>query len=139
MKISVMVFALLLGIQVGASALNCSTEQKIEGWDGSTTHDYLKLTAEVTTNGDLQGAAIRGAYLTDQRDLTADVNYKPTSPTYKMFNRYSVLEDAWNWFMILLPKDLSERGLAQEFTAYVQIVGEEGFKGTEKLTCTLSN
>jgi hypothetical protein len=138
-KITIMIFALLLGVQVKASTLNCSTEQKIEGWDGSTTHDYLKLTAEVTPSGDLQGAVIGGAYLTDQRDLTADANYKPTSPTYKMFNRFSVLEDAWNWFSILLPKDLSQRGLGQKFSAYVQIVDEEGFKGTEKLTCALSN
>lgn len=119
------------------SVLICQSTTKVRGWNASETFDFLRLTAYVASNTEIQRAELKGAYVSDTRDLKADSNYRPRSAAYANFNRFSVLEDAWHWFSPLLPKDLNSQ--SGRFTGFVQIMGEEGFKETVRLNCHLRN
>ncbi len=97
--------------------LICKSPEKIKGWDGWHTDDYLKYTAYIESETELHKAVINGAYGTDMRSLIADVD----ADNKFSRRRFSVLEDAWCWFKLLVPKGYSE------------LVGN--FKGTVQYTC----
>jgi len=119
------------------SVLICKTLEKVDGWKAAPTHDYVHFTANVRSNEVLDKAKVRGAYASDSRDILSDKKYAPKSPAYKTYNRFQPLEDAWHWFHPLIPKELlSQVGF---FTGYLQVMGEEGFRGTLKLLCYLRN
>ena len=120
-----------------APVLICKTRDKVEGWTGSPTLDFVYFTAFVESELQLSRAEIRGAYGSDIRNINIDPAYKPRSPFYREFYRFGALEDAWNWFYPLLPKDFSKQ--SGSFPAYIQILGEAGFKETLKLTCILNS
>lgn len=67
------------------SVVSCSTPKEITGWDGSETNAKLRFTAYVKSDTELLKAEVKGAYLSDSRDIIADENYKPDSPTYKSY------------------------------------------------------
>lgn len=113
--------------------LICKTDDKVEGWDGGSTNDFVFLTAYVDSDVQISKAQIKGAFLTDIRDLQADKKYKPVAASYRDMNRFGVLEDAWHFFRPLLPKNLTT--LRGSFTGYIQITGEDGYKETLKLGC----
>ncbi len=116
--------------------LNCQTENKIDGWNGSSTHEYLVFTAEVESNTTLKNAEILGAYKSDIRTIEADPNYKPRSDIYKTYNKFEPLEDAWNWFVPLLPKDLLDH--EDTFAGYIQLHKEDvGYSETIKMECEI--
>lgn len=123
--------------QAAVKSLTCKTPTMVEGWKGRETKDYVSFTATAASNTRLTNATISGAYESDQRDITADKKYKPQAPAYQNYNRFSSLEDAWNWFKPLLPKDYVSR--KEGFTGYIHMWGEQGFKGTLKLDCQLSD
>lgn len=118
---------------LAAPVLICQSPNKIEGWTGVGTNDHLRFTAYVKSETELQKAEVSGAYGSDVRDLSVDLKYVPKAPAYRDYNRFGVLEDAWHWFMPLLPKDFSTR--KGGFPGYMQILGEGGNKGTVRLRC----
>ncbi len=135
-----MKFAALLSLFVslssfGATVLICKTPAKVDGWKGTSTHDYVHLTAYVSDDEHLVRAVVSGAYASGTEDVAASPGYKPASPLYRTYNRFASLEDAWNYFRPLLPKKLVS--LRAPFTGYLQVVGEESYKGTLKLNCFL--
>jgi hypothetical protein len=118
-----------------APALVCKSTGRVDGWTGSPTQTHLRFTAYAAANDRLLKAKVSGAYESDTADVTADKKYVPKAAAYQGYNRFSALEDAWNWFAPLFPKRLlSQTG---SFSGYLQIRGEEGFKGTVKLDCFL--
>lgn len=131
---------LLVGLfawEAMAATVICKSEEKVDGWTGTETHDFLRFTAYVTSNTELSKAQVKGAYVSDQRDLVIEEDYQPKSGRYKSYHRFGPLEDAWNWFRPLLPKDVMER--KAPFTGFVQIMGEESYKGTVRLSCFLKD
>jgi hypothetical protein len=134
-KIIVTAILLFCAPALATEKIGCRTSGQVDGWTGSETHDYVYFNAETLNGTELLNARVTGAYESDSRALKVDQKYKSRSARYANYNRYNVLEDAWNWFAPLLPKDfLSETG---EFTAYLQVMGEEGYRGTLKLRCQL--
>jgi hypothetical protein len=115
----------------------CSSEEKIDGWIGHNTFENLRFTAYVVSSTELRTAIVKGAYESDSANIAAESNYVPRNPAYASMNRFSALEDAWNWFKPLLPKNLGDLARGSEFTGYIQIMGEEGYKGTHKLQCRI--
>ncbi len=132
------VFALILSFGAPAfarTALICRSLGDVNGWKTYTTDEPLRFTAYVESDTALSKAEVSGAYDSDVRELEADPKYKPASKRYANYNRFGVLEDAWNWFVPLLPKGFSkEKG---SFRGYVQIIGEEGFQETVSMNCFL--
>ncbi len=137
MRAIALVLAFVSTAAFADTVLICRSYQKIEGWRAYNTNDYLRFTAYVVSDTELKKAEVDGAYGSDVRDIKADPKYKPTSKRYANYNRFSDLEDAWNWFLPLLPKDLtSQKG---DFRGYIQIFGEEGFSETVSLKCSLKD
>lgn len=116
-----------------APVLTCKSYEKVEGWTASPTNDYVHFTAYVESDTRLTKAVVKGAYLSDIYDIEADPGYKPVAKSYQNHNRFQALEDAWHWFRAVLPQDLSRRTGA--FTGYLQISGEDGYRGTVRLRC----
>lgn len=129
--LSLLVFA--SGSAFAAQTLICQSYERVDGWKAVDVHDYLRFTAYLMPDGSLGKARVDGAYASDMRDLSVDPKYVPKSPAYKNYNRYPLLEDAWHWFTPLLPKDILTR--KGKFTGYMQIMGEDEFKGTVRLRC----
>jgi hypothetical protein len=99
--------------------LICQSNEKIEGWDGGPTNDYVYYRAYIESSTSLLKAQVTGAYLSDDRDLTADAD-----PTNKYDRtRFGSLEDAWHWFKLLLPKDFA--ALDGKFKGSIQTWAEE--------------
>lgn len=80
--------------------LNCKSLEKVNGWNGSPTFDYDYVSAEVDDENNLLGVQITGAHTSDKRDLKAKLSSK-----YERA-KYSLLEDAWCWYSVLLPKEV---------------------------------
>lgn len=117
-----------------AQTLICTSFEKIYGWTGVNTYEKLIFTAYVKSDTELTAAELRGAYISDSRDIKADSNYKPHNPKYKDHNRFDLLEDAWNWFYPLIPKNFTSVGTTK-FKGYIQISDEEGWKETVGMSC----
>lgn len=132
LMISLFVFALTCAAQA-APVLSCKSYDVIEGWDGGPTRDAVLYTAYIESDTQLRDAVVKGAYLSDVRNVEADPNYRPKAKSYQDYNRFQSLEDAWNWFLILLPKDLTKKRGA--FTGYLQVFTEEGFGQTISMRC----
>lgn len=124
-----------LSLAFANPVLLCQTPTQITGWNGGETNDYVRLTAYVVSNTELQKVEVKGAYLADTRDLSADPHYTPRSRSYVFYNRFGRLEDAWHWFSPILPKQLMDQ--SSQFTGYLQIIDEEGYKGTLTLNCRI--
>lgn len=96
--------------------LICQSQSEVEGWDGSKTHEKVRFTAYVKNSNLIEKAIINGAFKSDERDLQSeeqDTKYKRV--------RFGVLEDAWCWFNILLPRNFATR--------------TRNFAGTIQYTC----
>lgn len=133
-----LIFIILLLFSASASAeivLVCNSPGDVRGWKAVETNEPLRLTAYVNSDGSLAEAQVGGAYESDVRSLQINEKYVPQATAYRNMNRYDVLEDAWHWFIPLLPKNLLSQ--KSKFTGYLQIMGEEGFNGTENLSCFL--
>lgn len=104
--------------------LACKSNEVVEGWDGSATEDYVRYTAYVESDTKLVKAVINGAFKTDMRDLVADLD----SENKYNRSRFSTLEDAWCWFNLLTPKNLSAQ--TSSFKGTVQYLCEEQFSYT---------
>lgn len=118
-----------------AGKLVCTSLEKVAGWRGVQTNDFLTLSADIVSGSELRGARVLGAYGSDRADVSADADYRPRNPAYADMNRFGSLEDAWNWFFPLLPKDLAQKEPGSRFTGYLQIVGEQEYKGTVEMAC----
>lgn len=139
MKMLLVVLSLVTGFAGAAMAdqkLVCRSTQQIDGWVGYEKTDYVYLSADYAA-GVLSGATIYGAYNGDSfGELKLDDSYKPKAAAYQNFQRYGTLEDAWSWYMPLLPKGFEAR--KTPFRAYIQVFGEEDeYKMTLTMTCTL--
>lgn len=119
----------------GLPLLVCSTNTEIDGWKGSETFEKLQFTAFVKSDTELQAALVTGAYISDTRDIKIVDNFKPATRKYQNYNKFNPTEDAWNWFYPLLPKDLADR--VSPFRGYIRVMGEQGYKETYKLTCSI--
>jgi hypothetical protein len=115
-----------------AASLNCVSLKDIYGWTGTETHEKMILKGELASDGLLKESKISGAYESDKRDLKV-IPYVNKNPRYNNYAKFSSLEDAWNWFSILLPQNASS--LTRPFLGYVQVVGEQGYKETVTLNC----
>lgn len=138
MRLTLMILTLTLltlTAHAASPAVICRSPEKVDGWDGGSTNEPVLFTAYVESDTQLRAAEVKGAYVSDTRDLAADTTYRPRARAYQGLNRFGPLEDAWHWFSPLLPKDLlAQRGT---FRAYLQVMGEEGYKGTLALNCFL--
>lgn len=113
----------------------CQSEEKVEGWVGHRTSDYIYFNAVLVSDKILSQARIDGAFQSESRDVEAHPDYKPVSPRYRNYNKFSPLEDAWHWFAPLFPKDLPTR--SKTFDGYIQIHSEAGYLKTVTLHCDL--
>jgi len=137
MKSIITVFAIILSVDsFASSSLECRTLQKVSGWKGTDTFDYVYFTATIASNSLLNNAEVSGAYDSDKRDISSDSKYQPKSPLYTYYHKFGALEDAWNWFSPLLPKNVLNLK-SKRFPGYLQIMGEQGYKGTLKLDCVI--
>lgn len=132
-------FALLLALVSASTSyaradLSCTSVDKIYGWTGTTTYEFLSLTGKVVSATELRGAQVSGAFRSDRRDVRIQP-YRPIADIYKELNRYQTLEDAWNWFSPLLPKNLPAIAAGTEFKGYLRVYNENGYVGTHELTC----
>lgn len=118
-----------------ANSLVCQSAQKIDGWDGGNTYDYFRFTAKVASGSKLLQAEVAGPYFAGPETLDADRNYNPSSERYRGHTRFSALEDAWNWFIPVMPNNFA--GRRTPFVGFVQIIGENGFKGTVTVNCRI--
>lgn len=120
MKNIILFIALLTSFNVFSKAtLICNSQEKIEGWDGSSTFDKVSFTAYIQSENELEKAVVKGAFNTDMRDLQSD---NKDRSKYKRV-RFGVLEDAWCWFNVLLPKNFARR--TNNFAGSIQYTCEE--------------
>jgi hypothetical protein len=102
-----------------AQDLSCKSFTEIDGWDGSSTTDFVFYRAKVVSDVRISEAEIDGAYRSDSRDLVADLDPENRYPRH----RFRTLEDAWCWFNLLVPKGFSER--EGDFRGTIQFICEE--------------
>lgn len=124
--------------QARPNAVVCRSSQPVNGWTGVDTEEVVLFTAYVDSDTSLSKAQVKGAFVSDVRDLEADSKYRPRNPRYRDFSRFDVLEDAWCWFWPLLPKDLASQPKGSRFDGYLQMVCEEGRnRQTIDLSCSI--
>lgn len=112
-----------------ANELDCTSSKKVEGWNGGSTFDFVKVRAALERN-ELKNPQIEGAFSADYDGLLDG----KISRNQKWI-RYSAIEDAWCWFTIVLPADFNQR---IHFVGFVDKVCEEG-RGREsfRVSCSL--
>ena len=121
MKNFILLVTLFFSFNTFAKAtLICNSQEKVEGWDGSSTFDKVSFTAYIQSETELEKAVVKGAFKTDMRDLQSDKNQDRSK--YKRV-RFGVLEDAWCWFNILLPKNFARR--TNNFAGSIQYTCED--------------
>lgn len=101
--------------------LICQSTEVIEGWNAVTTKAKLTYTAYVESSTSLKKAVVTGAYFSDARDLTASPDPDNQYNRYK----FAVLEDAWHWFNLFVPKNFLD--IEGTFPGSVQQYFEESY------------
>jgi hypothetical protein len=120
MKALLLTTSLLFSLNSFSKAtLICHSQKKVEGWNGSSTFDKVKFTSYIRSETELESAEVSGAFMTDNRDLQAEID--EDSRKYKRV-RFGVLEDAWCWFNVLLPKNFARR--TRNFAGSIQYTCE---------------
>jgi len=126
--LSLIIFTASLGhAKSDRPVLICTSLEDVEGWVDGRTNEKLRYTAYINGPKELGDAVVKGAFESDKRDLK-------TLRESKNFMKFDVLEDAWHWFELSVPKDMST--LKHEFIAYVNVYYEEhyGYNGV-KMKC----
>lgn len=116
--LSLVVYANISFAQNELPVLICNSLEKVNGWDGSQTNTKLKYTAYIKSSTELLDAEVTGAYYSDKRDISIR---KET----KSFVKFQTLEDAWNWFVLSIPKNFNQ--IDRSFTAYVNVHAEDRY------------
>jgi hypothetical protein len=119
--------------------LSCRSLEKVDVWDETASKDFVYFSALVKSDLELVSAVVTGAYHSDSRDIFSDPKYGPRSWAYRSYNRFSGLDDGWNWFSPLFPKNLSGHKAGKSFNGYLQIMDEQGSHEMLKLDCRLKN
>jgi|GEM_PF-2452164 len=121
--LSLTIYASSSFAQPDLPVLICNSLEEINGWDGSPTDAKLKYTAYIKSSTELVDAEVTGAYFSDRRDLSI---YNES----RNYLKFQTLEDAWNWFVLSVPKGFSE--ITHSFIAYVNVHAEENY-GTQNV------
>jgi hypothetical protein len=108
-----------------ADVLICQSLEKVDGWNASSTYDYVRFSAYIESETVLRSPEISGAYSAslDQGNNGSITLNNPDKDSQFPRYRFEALEDAWHWFFLMLPKNyLQEKG---SFKASFQMYREE--------------
>ncbi len=110
--------------QANNKVIVCSSFNVVNGWGGLATK--VNFTADVNTNTQLSNAHVSGAITSDVRQIKADTTFVAPSAHYLGYNRFSALEDAWCWYMPVLPKNVGHLSTGSKVEGYIQMFCEDG-------------
>jgi hypothetical protein len=109
----------------------CKTAEKVNGWNGSDTIDYIYLKATVKEDL-LMSPEVSGAYSIFNEGLNFDANISSNGNWVKF--RY--LEDAWHFVTVTFPINYFSK---KKFAGFISIVHEDPNWRNQnlKLHCTM--
>ena len=107
---------------VNSDLVICKSNEKVDGWVGHASNDYVRFTAYIVDNKTLFRPQIQGAFGADY-SATENLSADREDPKYPDTIRFFGLEDAWCWFGLIAPKDFNSK--EDDFKASIQYTCED--------------